>query len=293
MTGVLLMAHGAAEGLEDIERYFTHIRHGRPPSPEALLELTRRYRAIGGHSPLKAVTERQARGLQQRLGRESFVVAYGFRHASPDIADGVERLLSQGAHRVVGLVLAPHYSPFSVGAYLREAERAVDGRVPWIPITSWHLAPGLVEALSGRVIRVLEPESTVLFTAHSLPLRVLADDDPYPRQVKETAGAVMERVGRPVPWEVSWQSAGMTDEDWLGPDLFSELRRLGGGGATHAVLCPSGFVSDHLEILYDLDIEAKKVADGVNLRLTRTPSLNDHPDLVNTLADVVREALDR
>lgn len=298
-VGVLLMAHGAAEGPKDLERYYTHIRRGRPPTPEALAELRRRYLAIGGHSPLHAMTAHQAQQLESKLNQDSavsFRTAWGFKHAEPEIGQAVNQLLQAGVSDLVGLTLAPHFSPFSVGAYLEEAQTAIAGRVRWIPIASWHLAPGLITALSDRVDaglkRMAGKRTIVLFSAHSLPERTLAMGDPYSEQVKATAAAVMVRLGNPAPWQVVWQSAGKTGEAWIGPELLSELARLQQEGYEATVLCPVGFVSDHLEILYDLDIEAKGVADRLGLSWTRTPSMNDAPDFIAALAEVVTAALE-
>jgi ferrochelatase len=273
--GVLLMAYGTPATLDDVEAYYTHVRRGRPPTAEQVAELRGRYEAIGGTSPLLARTRAQADGLQAELG-DSWRVALGMKHAPPFIEDGVAELKAAGVTDVVGLVLAPHYSRMSVGEYAARA----DG-VQVIP--EWHLEPGVVELLAERLRAALTPGAVTLFTAHSLPARILADGDPYLDQVTETAAAVAA-VADVADWRVAWQSASRTAEPWLGPELLDVMRDL----RRDVVVCPCGFVSDHLEILYDLDVQARQLAEEMGIGFARTASLNDDPRFIRVLADVVR-----
>ncbi len=302
LTGVLVMAYGTPAGPDEVEAYYTHIRRGRPPTPEQLDDLMRRYDAIGGISPLAERTRAQADGLQKRLdtagasGTGRYLVARGNKHAAPFVEDGVAELAQAGVARIVGVVLAPHYSALSVGEYHSRAEEAA--AVPYVGVESWHREPGLVDLLADRVasaFRHLVAEGgrsvEVLFTAHSLPERILAMGDPYPRQLEETAAAVAGKVGLD-HWRVAWQSAGRTPEPWIGPDILDVIRALPDerAGVDSVVVCPAGFVSDHLEVLYDVDIEARRVAEEAGLRLTRTASLNDDPAFLEVLAGVVEQA---
>ncbi len=290
-VGVLLMAYGTPAAPADVEAYYTHVRRGRPPTEEQLADLRRRYEAIGGTSPLLARTREQAAGLQAALG-DGYHVELGMKHAPPFIEDGVAALVAAGMTRIVGLVLAPHYSALSVGEYATRAEAAAAGAGAALTmVRSWHLAPGYLDLLAGFVRAELAGLSAepveVVFTAHSLPTRILALGDPYPDQLAETARAVAGRagVGR---WSVGWQSAGRTPEPWIGPDVLTVLPALVEAGAAGVVVCAAGFVSDHLEVLYDLDIEARAAADRLGLAFTRTPSLNAQPEFCATLAEVVR-----
>ncbi len=291
--GVLLMAYGTPAGADDIEGYYTHVRRGRPPTEEQLADLRRRYQAIGGTSPLLERTQEQAAGLQAALG-DGYRVELGMKHAPPYIEDGVAALVAAGITSIVGLVLAPHYSSLSVGEYAKRAEAtAAMAGATLTMVKSWHLAPGYLDLLTrfvgAEVARLAVDPIEVVFTAHSLPTRILDMGDPYPDQLTETANAVADRAGID-RWSVGWQSAGRTPEPWIGPDLLAILPTLVEAGAAGVVVCPAGFVSDHLEVLYDLDIEARTAADGLGLAFTRTPSPNAHPDFSATLADVVRDA---
>jgi ferrochelatase len=273
--GLLLMAYGTPATPADVEGYYTHVRRGRPPTAELLADLQRRYDAIGGTSPLLARTRAQADALQAELG-DSWRVELGMKHAPPFIEDGAAALRAAGATRAVGLVLAPHYSRLSVGEYAARAE-GVD------VVPSWHLEPELIELLAERVRAVHIPGALTLFTAHSLPARILDDGDPYPDQVAETAAAVAAAAGID-DWQVAWQSAGRTPEPWIGPEILSVMREV----KRDIVVCACGFTSDHLEILYDLDVEAQRVADEIGVAFARTASLNDDPRFIRVLADVVR-----
>ena len=290
-VGVLLMAYGTPATPADVEAYYTHVRRGRPPTPEQLADLQRRYEAIGGTSPLLERTEAQRRGVQAALdGHGQFSVVLGMKHAAPFIEDAVERVVEQGSSRAVGVVLAPHYSRLSVGEYEERARAAAGDRLDVTMVQSWHDAPAYLDALSERVQKALAtlPErSEVVFTAHSLPARIVAESDPYPDQLRATAEAVAAQAGV-ARWRVAWQSAGRTPEPWIGPDIGEVLAELAAGGEVQGVLvCPAGFTSDHLEILYDLDVEARARAGELGLAFARTESLNDDPRLCEAVAGAV------
>jgi len=284
-VGVLLMAYGTPATPADVEAYYRHVRRGRAPTPEQLADLQRRYDAIGGTSPLLARTQAQARGVQAALERHDhgrFTVALGMKHAPPFIEDGVRALAAAGVEpgRAVGLVLAPHYSRLSVGEYAARAEGVA-------VVESWHLEPGYLDLLARFVGEVATADSEVVFTAHSLPSRILAEGDPYPSQLAETAAAVAEAAGVE-HWSVAWQSAGRTPEPWIGPDILDVLRDRAARGVERVVVCPAGFVSDHLEVLYDLDVEATALAAELGIGFARTRMPNDDPQFCATLAEVVR-----
>ena len=295
---MLLMAYGTPGSPEEIEPYYTDIRRGNPPPPDLLADLVRRYGAIGGISPLAQRTRAQAAGLAAALAERGAAVpvTIGLKHAAPKIEDAVDELVASGVRRIVGLVLAPHYSRGSVQQYLDRARAraaGIDPGVELLDIESWHLEPAYLDFLATGVrarLAELPGRTKVLFTAHSLPQRVVAGGDPYPGQLRATAEAVAERAGL-LPWStwaVAWQSAGRTADPWLGPDILEVLRDLAATGrAEGALVCPCGFVADHLEVLYDLDIEAKALADQLGLAFARTPVLNDDPAVLGALADRV------
>jgi protoporphyrin/coproporphyrin ferrochelatase len=297
-VGVLVMAYGTPATVEDIGPYYTHIRRGRPPTPELLEELVGRYAAIGGISPLAARTEAQRAAVEralEELAPGRYRVVLGQKHAAPFIEDAVATLAAEGVTTTVGLVLAPHYSGFSVGQYQqRAADAGAEHGITHLPIDSWHLHPAYVDFLTDAVAeagRSLPDNRKVLFTAHSLPERVLADD-PYPEQLRQSAAAVGDRLGLDpwADWSIAWQSAGRTPEPWRGPDILEVLRQMAETGGTDGVLvCAQGFVADHLEVLYDLDIEAAGVAAEVGLAFARTRSLNDDPSVMTALAGVVHD----
>ncbi len=247
-------------------------------------ELAERYRRIGGRSPLDDLTEAQRSALERELGMPVFV---GMKHWRPRIAEAVDAALGGGAARIVGLVLAPHYSRLSVGDYRERLESAVAGRAELELIESWHDHPGFLDALAERVRGT---DAWVVFTAHSLPARILADGDPYREQLLETSRLVAERAGLE-HWSFAFQSTSSTGEAWLGPDVLEELERLHASGIRRVLVAPIGFVSDHLEILWDLDIEARERAEELGLELARIESLNDDPAFVRALAELVEERL--
>ncbi|MEW6152706.1 MAG: ferrochelatase [Actinomycetota bacterium] len=297
-VGVLLMAYGTPATPADVEAYYTHVRRGRPPTAEQLADLQRRYEAIGGTSPLLERTRAQAAALAAELG-PGFVVELGMKHAPPFVEDGATALAAARVDRVVGLVLAPHFSRLSVGEYAERARRAVSLKgLRFAMVDSWFREPGYLDLLAGALagLPVDLGEVEVVFTAHSLPVRILAEGDPYPEQLRQTADAVAVRAGLS-SWSVGWQSAGRTPEPWIGPDILDVLRAravpsVAGVASRGVVVCPAGFVSDHLEVLYDLDVEAARLAADLGLAFTRTPMPNDHPVLAATLAEVVRRRAD-
>ena len=280
----MLMAYGSPSRPEDVRPYLEDVRGGRPVSDEAVEELAERYRRIGGRSPLDDVTGAQRAALERELGVPVFV---GMKHWRPRIAEAVESALAGGASRIVGLVLAPHYSRLSVGEYRERLEAAVDGSAEVVLIESWHDHPGFIEVVAERVRGT---DAWVVFTAHSLPERILVDGDPYRDQLLETSRLIAERAGRE-DWSFAFQSASPTGEPWLGPDVLDELGRLHEAGVPKVLVAPVGFVSDHLEILWDLDIEARERAGELGLELERIESLNDDPAFIRGLAALVEERL--
>jgi ferrochelatase len=300
-TAVLLMAYGTPRTRDEIEAYYTDIRRGRPPTAEALAELTARYDAIAtpgspGVSPLAARTDDQRARLQRALDEIApggYHVALGLKHAEPHIETAVEQLAAAGFARIVGLVLAPHYSAFSIGQYLDRARAAAEPfGITVAGVESWATEPAFVTFLANDLRARLAdmPASTkVLFTAHSLPQRIIDAGDPYPSELRATASAVAERVGLREwsQWAIAWQSAGRTPEPWLGPDVLQvidDLAAAAEGEVEGLVVCACGFVADHLEVLYDLDIEARARAERRRLAFARTACVNDDPAVIGALA---------
>ena len=277
------MAYGSPERAEDIPAYFSDIRGGRPVRPEAVAELAERYRRIGGSSPLNQVTEAQRAALEHATGLPVYV---GMKHWAPWIPEAVERALAGGAQRLVGLVLAPHYSRISIGGYRDRLEQALDGRAELVFVESWHDHEPYLRLLAERVRGT---DAHVVFTAHSLPERILAEGDPYRDQLLETSQLVAERAGLE-SWSFAFQSESRTGEPWLGPDILDELESLYVRGVGKVLVAPAGFVSDHLEILWDLDVEARERAAQLGLELDRIESLNDDPAFIRALADLVEKA---
>jgi ferrochelatase len=284
-TAVVLMAYGSPERAEDIPAYFEDIRGGRPPSPEAVAELAERYRRIGGRSPLDEITEAQRAALEREVGAPVYV---GMKHWRPTIAEAAARAAAGGAERLIGLVLAPHYSQISIGGYrqrLQEAVARLDGpELVFIP--SWHDHEPFLDALADRV---RARDAHVVFTAHSLPARILEEGDPYRDQLLETSRLVADKADVE-SWSFAFQSASPTGEPWLGPDILDELERLRGRGVSRVLAAPVGFVSDHLEILWDLDVEATERAAELGLDFQRIESLNDDPTFISGLAKLVEQA---
>ena len=284
-TGILCMAYGSPASEADIAAYFTHIRGGRPPSPDALEALTQRYRAIGG-SPLTEITRAQANALAERTGLPTFV---GMKHAAPFIADGSAEARRAGIERLVGLPLAPHYSLMSLGAYQRSLEAAWDRELVFVP--GFHDHPAFIAAVQGLLKEALSERipDRLFFTAHSLPARIIAEGDPYRDQLLHSCGLVASGIDLP-EWEFAFQSASHTGEPWLGPDLLEVVDR---SGARDVLVCPIGFAADHLEILYDLDVEAQRFAAEKGIQIRRTRSFNAEPEFIGALAQVVANALVR
>ncbi len=282
-AAVLAMAYGSPEGDAGIEPYFTHIRGGRPPSPEALEHLRERYRAIGG-SPLTAITRAQAEGLAQELGVPVFV---GMKHAPPFVADGVAAAKAAGVTRLIGLPLAPHYAEMSMGGYLKAIRRDWTGELVFIP--GFHDHPAFVAAVRGLIDearRGFDPD-LVIFSAHSLPERIEREGDPYRERLLESSRLVAAAAAVP-EWEFAFQSASTTGEPWLGPRLEDRIAAV---KAKRVLVCPIGFVADHLEVLYDIDIEAKAAAAKRGIELRRTASFNARPQFITALAAIVRDQL--
>lgn len=301
VTGVLLMAYGTPDSLDAVEPYYTHIRRGRKPAPELVEDLKQRYELVGGQTPLLQITEATRATLEERLNARdegAFRVILGMKHWHPFIEEGVRRMAEEGVRRAVGLVLAPHYSEMSVAGYFEyidAAQTRLGTEIEIVPITSWHLHPPYLQAIVDRVRRRLAefPEGEpvmVAFTAHSLPQRILKEGDPYQDQLIETSRALASMLDLD-RWTFSYQSAGQTGEPWLGPDLVETVERLADEGERDLLVVPIGFVSDHLEILYDIDQEAQAAARQRGLTLKRIDSLNASPDFVEGLADLVLQQL--
>lgn len=299
VIGVLVMAYGGPSSLDEIPGYLADIRAGRVTPHEVVAEITENYRAIGGRSPLLEVSRRQVDVLAQELG-DGYRCYLAMRHWSPWIEEVVGQMAEDGITRAVGLVLAPHFSTLSVAKYQQRVADGLGlyrGRIEFEHVPSYHDAPGLIEAFASRVADGLSrwPEEErgrvhVVFTAHSLPERVLANGDPYGAQCLETARLVADRARLAEEvWSWSYQSAGRTPEPWAGPDLRDHLGVLAARGVTNVVVVPVGFVSDHVEILFDVDVKARAVADGLGMRLERPPALNDDPAFIVALAELVRE----
>jgi protoporphyrin/coproporphyrin ferrochelatase len=283
---VVLMAYGSPERLSDVPAYYADIRGGRPIEPEHLADLVERYRRLGveGSSPLNAITEETRAALEAELGLPVFT---GMKHWTPRIAQAADRSLASGAEQVAGLVLAPHYSALSIAGYREQLERAVGTRADLRFVESWHDEPGFVELLADRVRGT---DAHVVFTAHSLPERILASGDPYRDQLLETSRLVAEAAGLE-SWSFSFQSESPTGEPWLGPDILDHLESLQRQGVEHVLVCPVGFVSDHLEIRWDIDVEAQEKAAELGMRLERIDMPNADPAFVRTLATIVRRTL--
>jgi ferrochelatase len=298
---VLLMAYGSPDTLDQVEAYYTDIRRGNPPPLELLEELKDRYRAIGGGSPLSRIVEQQRAALEAELARRGrpIPVYAGMRHIAPRIATVVEGMARDSVERLVAIALAPQRSSNGAG-YWRGVQAGLAAAGQDAPhatfFESWHDEPGFIDALAVATREALDrfdnPRSVrVVFTAHSLPARVVAEGDPYPDEIAVTARLVAERLGL-TRYDRAYQSAGRTGEPWLGPDLRDELRRLASEGVREVVVSPVGFVAEHLEVLYDIDIEAQAVARDLGIRLERPRSMNDDQRFITALADIAAAGLD-
>ena len=287
-AAVVVMAYGSPERLEDVPAYYADIRGGRPIRPELLEDLVARYRTLGieDGSPLNAITESTRAALEAELGVPVFT---GMRHWTPRIRDAAGAALAGGADRIVGLVLAPHYSALSIEKYREQLEEALAGRAELLFVERWGAEPGFVDLLAERVQR--DGGRHVVFTAHSLPARILDRGDPYQDELLETSRLVAERAGVD-DWSFSYQSESPTGEPWLGPDILDHLATLAGLGVERVLVCPVGFVADHLEIRWDLDTEAQERARELGLDLARIEMPNADPAFVRVLAGLVRRALE-
>jgi ferrochelatase len=297
---ILLMAYGSPDRLDQVEAYYTDIRRGNPPPPHLLEELLGRYRAIGGGSPLSRIVELQRAAVEAELARRGRAVRVyaGMRHIEPRIGAIVDEMVADGVERFAAIALAPQKSSNAAG-YRRAVDAALarlDGTAPDVVfVDSWHDQPRFIEALAGTTAEALrrfpDPAAVrVMFTAHSLPARVVAEGDVYPAELAATAALVAARLGIDT-YDFAFQSAGRTGEPWLGPDILEEIRRLGREGVRELVVRPVGFVADHLEVLYDIDVEAQGVAREAGIRLERARSMNDDPTFIAGLADLAETAL--
>jgi ferrochelatase len=274
-TAVLLMAHGTPDSLDEIEPYLRHVMTRRPPTPEFAAQVRERYRLIGGRSPLTDITQAQAAALSARLGVPAYV---GMRHWKPWIGDAVAQAQRDGIERLVGVCAAPHYAAVSVGAYHAALQKAVPSGMRTVLVASWHGEPALIEAWRAR----LRGAGTILYTAHSIPVE---GSDPYPAQIRET----IREIG--LPGELAYQSRSPSPVPWLEPDVDTALSRLRDRGVLEVRVAPIGFVSDHVEVLYDIDILHRATAERLGMAYSRTRMLNDDPRLIEALASAVTRAL--
>ena len=296
MIGLLLMAYGGPNHIDEVEPYLLDVRGHRPTAPEIIHEVRERYREIGGRSPILKQTQAQANALESTLNTsgKDFKVFVGMRHWHPYINDVLEEMHSQGIERAVGLVMAPHYSRMSIGAYYKKIDEA-NLPIVFSRVEDWHVQPGYLNALADRVHAALQrfPEEIraqvpVIFTAHSLPEKILEWNDPYPTQLRETVSALMERLGSQ-PHEFAYQSAAISSEPWLGPDASEVIERFASEGKRDILLCPIGFVCEHVEILYDIDIVYQNLAKSLNVHLERIQMLNTAPEMIEGLAKLISE----
>ncbi len=289
---LLVMAYGTASGPEDVERYYTDIRGGKTPTPELIQELKERYAAIGNTFPLDRITREQAAALEKELGFKAYI---GYKHSRPFVGDTVMHMAADGIKDAIGIVMAPHYSGMSIGSYIERARKQQPKSMKLTFVESWHVAPAFVDVLAGRVQEarsLLDPDARandlVIFSAHSLPERILEEGDPYPQQLRETAEAVAAKAGVE-RFTTGWQSAGRTPEPWLGPPLEEVVAKAAADGHTGVIVCPCGFTADHLEVLYDVDIQAKGAAEAAGIPLVRTRSMNAEQDFIAAVSAVVRD----
>ena len=304
--GLLVMAYGTPYKEEDLERYYTHIRHGRPPSPEALTDLRDRYRAIGGISPLAKITDDQATALRDRLNAVQdeieFKLYIGLKHIEPFVEDAVEQMHKDGITEAVSIVLAPHFSTFSIKSYNGRAKETAEklGGPHITSVESWYDEPKFIQYWSEKVSETFNSMSEeqrakacLIVSAHSLPEKIIANGDPYPNQLKETADLIAQSAGVET-YEVGWQSAGQTPEPWIGPDVQDLTRELHEQkGYSTFVYTPVGFVADHLEVLFDNDYECKVVTDEIGATYYRPEMPNTQPLFIDAMSDVVLKHLDK
>ncbi|MGH2582258.1 MAG: ferrochelatase [Anaerolineales bacterium] len=303
--GLLLMAYGSPGDLSQMEDYLLDVRSGTPPSPELVEEITERYRKIGGKSPLLDKTTEQSLTLEKELNKRSpasganFKAFVGMRHWEPRISKAVKQMAEAGIQRAVAIVMAPHSSSMSTGKYYQALDEALQGyAIDFVRVQGWHKHPGLLEAIAEKMVIGFEAFKGripfVIFTAHSLPAAILETGDPYEIQLQETARLLAERLDlREGSWQFSFQSAGAKAIPWLGPQIQDVVAELAQRGEKDLLVVPIGFVCDHVEVLYDIDIEARQIAEQNGARLERTHSLNASPTFIRTLADLVEEHLGR
>ncbi len=296
MIGLLVMAYGGPNNIDEVEPYLLDVRGHRPTAPEVVHEVCERYREIGGRSPIREKTQAQADALESALNAsgQNFKAFVGMRHWHPYIKDALDNIRNYGIERAVGLVMAPHYSRMSIGVYYKKIEEA-NLPISFSRVEDWHLQPGYLDALAERVRAALQrfpadvrAEVPIIFTAHSLPQSILEWNDPYPVQLRETVSAVMERL-RSHPHEFAFQSAAISTEPWLGPDAGEIIKRFASEGRENILLCPIGFVCEHVEILYDVDIVYQKLAKTLGIHFERIEMLNTAPEMIDGLAQLVRE----
>ena len=298
-TAVLLMAYGTPNRIDEVEQYYINVRGGRMPTPEQVENLSARYRAVGGHTPLTTLTKSVTDQLQAQLDAEfpdQYQVYFGMKYWHPLIPDVVKQIHADGISKVIGLALAPHYSKISIGGYQKQVDRAneeFNTNIELTMINSWQEQPKFRNLIANRISEALaqfpaavRDQVTVLFSAHSLPQRVLAWGDPYPDELLGSAKGIAEMLELP-DWRFTYQSQGETGEPWLGPDVLDTLAELAAEGKKYVLQVPFGFVCDHLEILYDIDIEGKHKANELGLQLERIRLLNDDPAFVDLLKTVV------
>jgi ferrochelatase len=293
MIGVLVMAYGGPNNLAEVEPYLLDVRGYRPTAPEIIHEVRERYKLIGGRSPILEQTQAQADALQTALEGSPFKTFVGMRHWHPYIKETLAQMQAQGIKRAIGLAMAPHYSRMSIGAYYQKIEEA-QSPIEVARIERWHLLPGYLAALTDRVREALQkfPAAVratvpIIFSAHSLPERILSWQDPYPDELHATVEAIMQRLGEH-PHEFAFQSAAISNEPWLGPEVGAALDRLAAEGQQHVLIAPIGFVVEHVEILYDIDVVYQQQAQKLGLHLERIEMLGCAPAMLHGLAELVR-----
>src|SRR6266496_4381241 len=297
MIGLLVMAYGGPNSIDEVELYLQDVRGYRPTAPEIIQEVRERYREIGGRSPILEQTREQAAALESALNTngKDFRVFVGMRHWHPYIKETLAEMQAQGIERAVGLAMAPHYSRMSIEAYFKKVEEA-GSPIEIAPVKDWHLLPGYLDALVSRVCAALErfpadvrSQVPVIFSAHSLPERILEWNDPYPDQLRETVDAVMQRLGDQ-PHDFAFQSAAISNEPWLGPDVSVLIERYAKEGQKNIISCPIGFVCEHVEVLYDIDIVYQKLARSLGVRLERIEMVHTAPQMISGLAELILKA---
>lgn len=293
----MIMAYGGPDTLDDVRPYLLDVRNHRPTSDHIVDEITDRYRQIGGRSPILELTEAEARGIETELNAQSpdeqtWKVWVGMRHWHPFIKDTLAEMAEAGVSEAMGLVMAPHYSRMSIAAYFNRAAES-ESPVKLHQLLSWNTMPEYLDALAERIqdalLRFPESERAnvpVLFTAHSLPERIRTWNDAYERQLQETVAALRERLPNQ-PWDWAYQSAAMTPDPWLGPDAGEVIQRMHTEGQRNVLICPIGFICEHVEILFDIDVEFQQLARELGVHLERIEMLNDHPGMLAGLARVV------